>query len=211
MSERIIENNRVTISGEIISEFEFSHEVYGEKFYTVCLSIERMSGTVDIIPVMVSNRIIDVNCNWKNQFVLVKGQFRSFDKHEEENTRLLLSVFARKFEVWEDDGETRPNDENSIFLDGYICKKPNYRKTPIGREIADVLLAVNRPYGKSDYIPCICWGRNARFAEQLEVGTRIAIEGRIQSREYQKHISDTKTETRTAYEVSISRVEKLGG
>lgn len=206
MSERIIENNRVTISGEIVSDFVFSHEVYGEKFYTAYLSAERISGTADVIPVMVSDRLIDITKEWKEQIVRISGQFRSYNKHEENRNRCLLSVFARQFEVWGDDGEVRLYDENSISLDGYIRKQPVYRKTPLGREIVDLLLAVNRPYGKSDYLPCIVWGRNARFVSNLEVGTRIAIEGRIQSREYQKRINDTKTEKRTAYEVSISKI-----
>lgn len=209
MSEKIIENNRVIIIGEIVSEFAFSHEVFGEKFYTTYLSTERTSGTADVIPVMVSDRLVDITENWIGQSVRVGGQFRSYNKHEEEKTRLLLSVFAREFEVQKDDGEVRLYDKNSISLDGCICKEPNYRETPLGREIADLLLAVNRPYGKSDYIPCICWGRNARFAGQLEVGTRIAIEGRIQSREYEKRISDTETETRTVYEVSVSKINAI--
>lgn len=209
MSEKIIENNRVIIIGEIVSEFAFSHEVFGEKFYTAYLSTERTSGAADIIPFMVSDRLVGVSANWVGQSVEVIGQLRTYNKHEGEKSRLLLSVFAREFEVWEDDGEDRPHDENTIFLDGYICKAPNYRETPLGREIADLLVAVNRPYGKSDYIPCICWGRNARFAGKLEVGTRIAIEGRIQSREYQKNISDTETETRTAYEVSVSKINAI--
>lgn len=209
MSERIIENNRVTIRGEIVSEFSFSHELFGEKFYTAYLSTERTSGTADVIPVMVSDRLVDITENWIGQSVRVGGQFRSYNKHEEEKTRLLLSVFAREFEVWKDDGEARPNDENTIFLDGYICKTPNYRETPLGREIADILLAVNRPYGKSDYLPCICWGRNARFAGGFNVGVHIAIDGRIQSREYHKRISDTEMETRTVYEVSASKINVI--
>lgn len=211
MSEKIIENNRVTISGEIISEFEFSHEVYGEKFYTAYLSTERTSGTADVIPIMVSDRIVDVSEKWTGQSARICGQFRSHRKHDLDKSKLLLSVFAREFEVLEDDGEVRLHDENSIFLDGHIRKTPNYRETPLGREIADVLLAVNRAYGKSDYIPCICWGRNARFASNLEVGTRIAIDGRIQSREYQKRISDTEIETRTAYEVSANKINVIEG
>lgn len=209
MSEKIIKNNRVIISGEIVSDFAFSHEVFGEKFYTAYLSTDRTSGAADIILFMVSDRLVDVSANWVGQSVRICGQFRSYNKHEGEKSRLLLSVFAREFEVREDNGEVRLYDENFISLDGYVCKAPNYRQTPLGREIADLLLAVNRPYGKSDYIPCICWGRNARFAGQLEVGTRIAIEGRIQSREYEKRISDMEVETRTAYEVSASKINVI--
>lgn len=209
METNRIENNQVTISGEIVSDFEFSHEVYGEKFYITQLEVERKSEITDIVPIMVSDRLADVKKDWTGQFAKISGQFRSFNKHEESKNRLVLSVFAREFEVLEDDGTIKPIDENKIFLDGYICKQPTYRKTPLGREIADILLAVNRPYGKSDYIPCIAWGRNARFAETLEVGTRLKVLGRIQSREYQKKISDNEYETRTVYEVSVSKLEVL--
>lgn len=207
METKRIENNQVTISGEIVSNFEFSHETFGEGFYTAQLASERESGAKDIIPIMVSERLVDVKADWIGQFVKIYGQFRSYNKHEEKKNRLILSVFAREFEVWENDGTIRPIDENEIFLDGYICKQPNYRETPLGREIADIILAVNRPYGKSDYIPCIAWGRNAIFAECLEVGTRLKVWGRIQSREYQKKISDDEIETRVAYEVSVQKME----
>ena len=206
---REIKNNQVTLSGEIVSNFEFSHEVYGEGFYTAMLASERTSGQKDIIPIMISDRLVDTGAEWIGQFVRVSGQFRSYNKHEERRNHLKLSVFVMEWETWEDDGTIRPSDESQIFLDGYICKQPNYRETPLGREISDILLAVNRPYGKSDYIPCICWGRNARFAGDLEVGTRLKIEGRIQSREYQKRISDDEFETRTAYEVSIFKMEMV--
>lgn len=209
MSEKIIENNRVTISGEIISEFEFSHEVYGEKFYTAYLSTERTSGTADVIPIMASDRLVDVAKDWLGQSVRICGQFRSYNKHDDNKNKLLLSVFARDFEVLGDDGEVRLYGKNFISLDGYICKEPVYCKTPLGREITDVLLAVNRPYRKSDYIPCIFWGRNAIFVSGLEAGTHISIEGRIQSREYQKRISDTDTEAKTAYEVSVGKINVI--
>ena len=173
MSDKIIENNQVTIMGEIASDFTFSHEVFGEGFYMV--------------------------------EVKVKGQFRSYNRHEEQKNRLVLSVFVRELEFI--DEELDGAKTNSIFLDGYICKLPVYRKTPLGREIADLLLAVNRPYGKSDYIPCICWGRNARYASAFEVGEHVQIIGRIQSRTYIKKLSDTLTEERTAYEVSVSKLE----
>ncbi len=205
---RMIENNRVTLSGEIVSNFEFSHEIYGEGFYTAMLASERLSGRKDILPIMVSDRLVDVKADWIGRFVKVSGQFRSYNKHDDRESHLQLSVFAREFEDIADiQKEFEFYNENSISLDGFICKTPIYRKTPLGREIADILLAVNRPYGKSDYVPCICWGRNARFAESLEVGTRLLIEGRIQSREYQKKIADDEYETRTAYEVSVSRLE----
>lgn len=202
-----IENNKVTVSGEIISDFQYSHAIYGEKFYIADLSSVRTSGKSDIIPIVVSDRLVSVNENWKGQTVKISGQFRSYNKHEETRNRLILSVLVREFEVWTDEGDRRPDDENSIFLDGYICKEPVYRETPSDREIADVLLAVNRPYGKSDYIPCICWGRNARYASGMKVGSRIAVSGRIQSRQYNKRLLNGETEERIAYEVSVSKLE----
>lgn len=205
------ENNKVVLSGEIVINFEFSHEIFGEGFYTAMLASERTSGKKDIIPIMVSERLIDVKADWIGQFVRVAGQFRSYNKHEGNKNHLVLSVFAREFEEIEFEYQEpgSGNDENHIFLDGYICKSPTYRKTPLGREIADILLAINRPYGKSDYVPTICWGRNAVYTSGLEVGTRLQIEGRIQSREYQKQISDDKVETRVAYEVSIAKMETV--
>lgn len=216
MNETRIENNKVTLSGEIVSNFEFSHEVFGEGFYTAMLASERLSGQKDVIPVMISDRLVDVKADWIGRFIEVSGQYRSYNKHEGERNWLVLSVFAREFEEIEYEHEEpgSGHDENHISLDGYICKQPIYRKTPLGREIADILLAVNRPYGKSDYIPCITWGRNAAYASGLEVGTRLQIDGRIQSREYQKRISDEEYETRTAYEVSVSKltvVEEMEG
>lgn len=196
------ENNKVTLSGEIISNFEFSHECYGEGFYTAMLSSERASGQKDIIPIMVSDRFIDISKDWTGDIFHVVGEFRSYNKHENGKNRLILFFFARYIEILDEN-----RNVNAISLDGYICKKPAYRKTPLGREITDILLAVNRSYGKSDYIPCIAWGRNAVYASGLEVGTRLRIDGRIQSREYQKRISDDEYETRIAYEVSVSKME----
>ena len=150
-------------------------------------------------------RLIDVTGDYRGACVYVNGQFRSFNRHEEHKNRLVLSVFARELEFLEDVDEEEVS--NQIFLDGYICKEAVYRKTPLGREIADLLVAVNRSYGKSDYIPCICWGRNARFASTFEVGTHVQIWGRIQSREYVKKLTETETEKRIAYEVSVSKLE----
>ena len=207
MSDKIIENNQVTIMGEIVSEFTFSHEVFGEGFYMVDVSVRRLSNSVDTIPVMISERLIDVNEDYTGEFLMVSGQFRSYNRHEEKKNRLVLSVFAREVKVMEHaEGEHKPN---YIYLDGFVCKPPVYRKTPLGREIADILLAVNRPYGKSDYIPCICWGRNARFADNFEVGAHLQVWGRIQSREYQKKLSDTEFEKRVAYEVSVSKLDLI--
>lgn len=201
------ENNKVTISGEVVSNFEFDHEVYGEGFYVAKLSASRSSSVADIIPIMVSERLVDVKEDWIGRFARVEGNFRSYNKHEGDRNHLMLSVFARELEALEE--MPFMECQNKVYLDSFICKEPIYRKTPFGREISDVLLAVNRAYGKSDYIPCICWGRNARFVSSLGVGTHIVVEGRIQSREYHKKINDTEIETRTAYEVSVSKIEVI--
>lgn len=205
MSDKIIENNQVSIMGEVVSTFTFSHEVFGEGFYMLNVSVKRLSESCDVIPLMISERLIDVNEDYRGTYIRATGQFRSYNRHEEKKNRLVLSVFVRELEFTEEELEN--SKTNQIFLDGYICKPPVYRKTPLGREIADILLAVNRPYGKSDYIPCICWGRNARFASGFEVGGHVQVWGRIQSREYVKKLSETETEKRVAYEVSVSKVE----
>lgn len=202
---RIIENNQVTISGEIASGFNFSHETFGERFYIVNINVQRLSDASDTIPVTVSDRLVDVSDDCIGRFVSVTGQFRSHNKQDGEKKRLALSVFAREFEFLSEN-EVCLYD-NHVFLDGFICKAPSYRKTPLGREISDLLLAVNRPYGKSDYIPCICWGRNARYVGNLNVGERCVIEGRIQSRQYVKKLYDVGAEDRIAYEVSVSKLE----
>lgn len=206
MSDKIIENNQVTIMGKVATEFSFSHEVFGEGFYMVEVEVKRLSNSEDCIPLMISERLIDVTQDYTGEYIMVHGQFRSYNRHEEQKNRLVLSVFVREISFMEE--EPDGTKTNSIWLDGYICKEPIYRKTPLGREIADLLLAVNRPYGKSDYIPCICWGRNARYASGFEVGEHVQLLGRIQSREYVKRISDTETEKRVAYEVSVSKLEK---
>ena len=205
--DKIIENNQVTVMGEIASEFEFSHEVFGEGFYMLELLVKRLSDSFDRIPVMISERLIDVTQDYRGEFIQISGQFRSYNRHEERKNRLVLSVFAREVKFIEEMEES--SKTNQIYLDGYICKEPIYRKTPLGREIADLLLAVNRPYGKSDYIPCICWGRNARYAEHFKVGERCAIWGRIQSREYMKKLDEENVEKRVAFEVSVSKLELL--
>ena len=205
MSEKMIENNKVSVIGEIVSGFTFSHEVFGEGFYMVDVLVKRLSDSEDRIPVMISERLVDVNEDYEGEYIHVMGQFRSYNRHEGVKNRLMLSIFVREVHFMEE--FTDYTKTNQIFLDGYICKAPIYRKTPLGREIADILLAVNRPYGKSDYIPCISWGRNARFASSFTVGTRVRIWGRVQSREYTKKISETECEKRIAYEVSISKLE----
>lgn len=205
MTDKVIENNQVVIMGEIVSDFVFSHEIFGEGFYMVDVKVPRLSDSSDIIPLMVSERLLDVEADYTGQNIMVQGQFRSYNRHEERKNRLVLSVFAREIEFVDETPENAQT--NQIYLDGYICKEPIYRKTPLGREIADLLLAVNRPYGKSDYIPCICWGRNARFASNFTVGCRCEIWGRIQSREYMKKLSEDEVEKRIAYEVSVSKLE----
>ncbi len=209
MSDKIIENNQVTIMGVVASEFTYSHEVFGEGFYMVDILVKRLSNSDDQIPLMISERLIDVTKNYIGEAIMVSGQFRSYNRHEENKNRLVLSVFVREIEFINE--ELDGAKTNHILLEGYICKKPVYRKTPLGREIADLLMAVNRPYGKSDYIPCICWGRNARYASGFAVGEHVQVLGRIQSRDYVKKISESETETRTAYEVSVSKLECMEG
>lgn len=203
-----LKTNETIMIGEMVSGFTFSHEAYGEKFYLVNLSINRLSGKADIIPCMLSERLLDVTQDYRGRTVEAIGQFRSYNCYEGSKRHLELSVFVRELNLLEE--FTDYAETNQIYLDGYICKEAIYRKTPFGREIADILLAVNRPYGKSDYIPCIAWGRNARYASGFAVGARVKVWGRIQSRKYQKQISEKEHETRTAYEVSISQMEVIG-
>ena len=205
MADKILGNNQVNIYGEVVSDFTFSHEVYGEGFYMVYLSVKRLSQVFDTIPLMISERLIDITKDYRGMYMEASGQFRSYNRHEENHNRLVLSVFVRDVRV--DELENEVEKPNYIFLDGYLCKPPVYRKTPLGREIADLLVAVNRSYGKSDYIPCICWGRNARHADGFEVGVHVQLWGRIQSREYIKRISEEESEKRVAYEVSVSKLE----
>ena len=193
--------------GKIASDFTFSHQVFGEGFYTLELAVKRLSDAEDRIPLMVSDVLMDVTQNYEGEYIQVQGQFRSYNRHEEKKNRLVLSVFVRELSFVDEIDDSMIT--NQIFLDGYICKTPVYRKTPLGREIADLLLAVNRPYGKSDYIPCICWGRNARYASAFEVGGHVLIWGRIQSRDYMKKVSETESEKRTAYEISVSKLEYM--
>lgn len=205
MTEKLPENNRVCVTGEIVSGFRFSHEVYGEGFYMVDIEVTRLSSQSDFIPIMVSERLIDTKQDYTGRLVRVSGQFRSYNRHESRKNRLVLSVFAREIEFPE---EITPAEKtNEIWMDGYVCKEPVFRRTPLGREITDILLAVNRSYGKSDYIPCICWGRNARFAAGFEVGSHVQMIGRIQSREYVKKLEGDETERRVAYEVSVAKLE----
>ena len=194
-------NNKVYVMGEIVSDAAFSHEVYGEGFYEFFVRVMRLSGQADILPVTLSERLIQGAMLSKGKQICAVGQFRSYNKIENGKSRLMLTVFVRELL-----DELPDKNPNTILLSGYICKPPIYRTTPFNREIADVLVAVNRAYNKSDYIPCIAWGRNARFVKNLGVGDRIAISGRIQSREYQKKLSETDTRTMVAYEVSVSKL-----
>lgn len=199
-----ITNNKVKLTGMIVSEPEFSYEVYGEQFFNLFLEVKRISGVADIVPLTISERLFNLEDKCTGTVVRVSGQFRSFNKHEENKNRLVLSVFVREIERVVNDYD----EENEIEIDGFVCKDPVYRKTPLGREIADILFAVNRSYGKSDYIPCIVWGRNAVYASELPVGTHLKLTGRIQSRKYIKRYPDGTEENRTAYEVSVSKIEE---
>ena len=203
--DKIFENNTVEVAGEVVTEPEYSHESFGERFYIFNISVKRLSGMLDIIPVTISESAINISEIRVGKRFKIYGQFRSVNKNMEHERRLILSVFAR--DIMELDDNQLDVNENYIFLDGYVCKEAIYRKTPLGREIVDMLIAVNRSYGKSDYIPCIAWGRNARYASGLDVGTHVKIFGRIQSREYTKRISETESEQRIAYEVSVSGIE----
>ena len=215
MDTNYLENNYLTLVGKVTGEKKFSHEIYGERFYVFNLEISRLSGNADIIPITVSERIITDEMLTQGKNLLVKGQFRSYNSYDNEKNRLILTVFAKDVvEVEESNQEDEENEivkkemvTNEVVLVGYICKKPIYRQTPFGREIADILLAVNRAYNKSDYIPTIAWGRNARFCQNLEVGTKVRIIGRVQSRMYEKKYDDGRVENRVAYEVSIGSLE----
>ena len=203
MNEKM-KNNQATFSGEIISEFEYSHEVLGEKFYTSVLYVERKSGAHDEIPFIVSERLVDASEAWTGQIVKLFGQIRSYNKRNGDKFKLVLCVFVREISLLD---EREKYDSNNVVIDGYICKEPIYRRTPLGREIADVIFAVNRAYAKTDYVPSVFWGRNAEFINCLDVGTRIKAVGRLQSREYVKKHEDGTEETKTAYEFSVSIFE----
>ena len=221
MDTNYLENNYLTLVGKVTSEKQFSHEIYGERFYSFDLMIPRLSGNADIIPVTISERLITDDILAIGTKILVKGQFRSYNSYENEKNKLILTVFVKDIEkIDENDASLEESEEanefvkkdmitNEVVLIGYICKKPIYRQTPFGREIADILLAVNRSYNKSDYIPSIAWGRNARFCQNLEVGTEVKIVGRIQSRNYEKKLEDGTVLKKVAYEVSIGSLEVI--
>ena len=204
------ENNQLVLVGKVTSDKTFSHEIYGEKFYIFDLSVPRLSGNADIIPITISERLLLEEDLEIGKNIIIEGQFRSYNSYENERNKLVLTVFAKEIKFAEEQEEFKPTKENvsnEVTLIGYICKKPIYRKTPFGREIADILLAVNRSYNKSDYIPCIAWGRNAKFCETVPVGAEIRVIGRVQSREYEKKYEDGTVEKRVAYEVSASSLE----
>ncbi len=201
-----IENNRAEVIGTVADEPRISHEIYGEKFYVFTLRIPRLSGISDNVKVMVSDRLLDDVPLNVGDAIEVEGQFRSYNDYENGENRLVLTVFAKDIRRAEGEEEKNPN---SLYLNGFICKAPVYRTTPFGREITDLLLAVNRSYNKSDYIPVIAWGRNARYCKNINVGDNIKVWGRIQSRIYQKHISEEEVIEKTAYEVSVSRMEMV--
>ena len=212
MDTNYLENNYLTLVGKVTGEKKFSHEIYGEKFYIFDLSIARLSGNADVIPITISERLIDEDMLQIGNYLVIKGQFRSYNSYQNNKNRLILTVFAKdiqKINPESEENEFTQKDmvTNEVVLIGYVCKKPIYRQTPFGREIADLLLAVNRAYNKSDYIPSIAWGRNARFCQNLEVGTQVKIVGRVQSRSYEKKHEDGTVEQRVAYEVSIGSLE----
>nr|DAP37909.1 MAG TPA: Single strand binding protein [Caudoviricetes sp.] len=202
MKER---NNNITAFGLVAEEPVFNHEAFGEKFFRMMISVNRVSGTVDTLPVVISDRIIDMKEIKVGDCVMITGQVRSHNLHIGEKSKLELFIFTEIIEAYEN--EVEPPFDNDVVLRGFICKEPNYRVTPLGREITDVLIAVNRAYGKLDYIPCIVWGRTAKFVGHLPVGTHIEMTGRFQSRPYTKKISEDEIENRVAYEVSVGRVE----
>jgi len=203
--DNLLLNNKIYLEGEVVSELEFSHEMYGEGFYTFYMDVQRLSDTKDKLFITVSERLIqglDLSCS---SFIVVEGQLRSYNKFMDGCNRLILTVFARNIEPCTE----KSKNPNQIYLDGYICKQPVYRTTPFGREISDMLVAVNRAYNKSDYIPTIAWGRNSRFCQNLSIGENIRVWGRLQSREYQKKVSEEEVKKKIAYEVSISKMERV--
>ena len=201
MNYEQMNNNKVYVYGEIVSNAEFSHEVYGEGFYNMTIKIERLSSQCDFIPITISESILREEGLKVGDMVALKGQFRSYNKQIDGKSKLALTIFVREIVPKIENYPT-----NVIELAGYICKEPIYRTTPFNREICDVLIAVNRAYNKSDYIPCIAWGRNARFVKSINVGEKVVLQGRIQSREYQKKIDDYTVENKIAYEISISKI-----
>ena len=201
-----MENNIITLTGTVETQAEYSHSVLDENFYTFMLKVPRLSDNDDILPVTISQRQLDENLLAVGNKIKIKGQLRSYNKYTQTKTRLILTVFAKGIAPAFSEDSDNPNE---IFINGFICKAPIYRRTPFGREITDLIVAVNRAFNRSDYIPAIAWGKNAVYSETLEVGSNVMLWGRLQSRNYNKRISDDETETRTAYELSITKIEKL--
>lgn len=200
------ENNIIKVSGQIIDELVESHKIYNEIFYKFHIKIKRLSENYDILPVTISERIIDKNLMTPDKFINIIGQIRSYNNYSSNDgkTKLILTIFARQINF-----EIPDENPNQAFLNGYICKSPVYRKTPFGREITDILLAVNRSYNKSNYIPCIVWGRNAKLAAKLNIADNIKVQGRMQSREYQKKLTNGEILNKIAYELSVSKIELI--
>ena len=211
MNDKQMQSNYVKIVGQINSKLEFSHEVFGEKFYEFILEVPRLSEARDLLPVVISERLINDIDMSIGSYIVIEGQFRSYNRYEDDSNKLILRVFVRDIMLpdCDDELEEFKRHPNEVFLNGYLCKETKFRTTPFGREITDMLIAVNRSYNKSDYIPCIAWGRNARYCEKLDVGDHIKIWGRIQSRKYQKKKENEEYVTKTAYEVSIKKLEHL--
>ena len=204
MLQDVIFNNRAEIMGTILGDFCFSHEVYGESFYSFIVRVKRLSDMTDDILVTASEKL-DLCRFHDGDEVYITGQYRSYNNYSNVGNKLILTVFAKEIAPAAEEHADR--NTNFIYLNGFICKEPIFRTTPFGREITDTLLAVNRTYSKSDYIPCIAWGRNARITAGLPVGTNLIVFGRVQSREYQKKLSETNIVNKIAYEVSVSKIE----
>lgn len=204
MQQDLRENNLITLVGKIASDYKFSHEMYGESFYTFDLETSRLSDTLDILPITISERLIDTEF-LTGSIVEINGQIRSYNNIVDKKNHLILTVFAKEISLFDNSNK----NPNQVLLNGFLCKVPVYRTTPFGREISDILLAVNRSYNKSDYIPCIAWGRNAKFTSNLKVGDNIKLSGRMQSRKYQKKLENGDLIEKIAYEISISKLEVI--
>ncbi len=198
-------NNRIVAVGRLEGGLELSHEVMNEPFYTGTLLVKRLSGAVDRLPVTIPGKLMALLPQEETQ-LLMSGQVRSYNKVVEGAGRLMVTLFAQGITP-SPDNETL----NKVSLTGSLCKPPVYRSTPFGREICDMMLAVNRAFGKSDYIPCIAWGRNAQYASRFGVGDRVRLTGRLQSREYQKLLESGEYLSRNAYEVSCFTLEAADG
>lgn len=193
--------NHIRLCGTMDTPPVFSHENHGRRFYGFFLSVERLSGTLDRLRVLVDLELLnEADCAWGER-VAVTGQVRSFNQITETGRHLVISVYAESLELTDE----APDDQ--VTLTGTLCRDPVYRRTPLGREICDGMLAVNRTYRRTDYLPCIFWGRTARQIAGLTTGARITLTGRLQSREYTKVLPDGETETRTAYEISAVTAE----